>query len=395
MHKFLSRRTILISVVLVFYLPQISISSTPSSERNNRIIALFDSTVSAFMENSNAPGVAIGIVIDGEAILQKGYGARKLGEPELIDQHTVFRIASISKGFASALTGILVEEGTLNWEDKIIKYLPEFELKDTTTTQSLTIRHILSHTSGLMPYAYDNLLEANVPFERILGKLKEISSICSLGKCYSYQNVLYSLIGEVIESATGKEYQEVLNQMILSPLGMKNVSMTKNGLISSNNFAAPHRRRYGKYIPATVKNTYYSVSPAAGINASIEDMVKWMQAMLGNNPSVLSKNVINGITKPIVKTTKEIRRFNWHNRIRSAHYGMGWRIFDYSGQTLVFHSGGISGYHCQFAFLPAHNTGIIVLKNSWFVNHFLYTFLDLYLDIQTNRKPTLKPKLVQ
>jgi beta-lactamase class C len=370
-------------LVFVLLLPQISFSQDESNHRDiENLILEYDAIVSSYIETSENPGVAVAIVADGKIVLLKGYGVKKAGKADHIKRDTTFRLASVSKGFASVLTGILVQDGVLQWDDRVTKYLPEFSLKDKENTDHLTIRNILNHTSGLVPHAYDNLIEADVPFEKIIDKLQELPSYCSPGECYGYQNAFYSLITEVIESATGKDYSTLLSERILKPLEMNRVSFSKKALLSGDNYACPHETANYKLFPVTPKGTYYSTPAASGLNASIEDMAQWLLAMLGNREDVIPASVIEEVCRPSVKTSRELRRYNWKNRLNSVHYGMGWRVFNYSGHNLVYHSGNVYGYFAAVGFLPEHNTGIVILQNSRIYSRYVYAYLDMYLGIR-------------
>jgi len=349
--------------------------------RLDSLLIRYDSDVRDFFAESKIPGAAIAIVTDDSILYMKGFGYRKIGEADEIDANTVFRIASVSKGFASVLTGLLVKDRLLNWDDHVTKYLPVFSLKDSTNTRSLTIRHILSHTSGLIPHAYDNLLEAKIRFEDVARKLKDVNIVSPVGKFYAYQNVVYSLISPIIRTATGREYEYLLSQRLLKPLGMNSTSLDRAGLTATGNFASPHIKRYGKWLPTNIKDTYYSAPAAAGINASIHDMAQWLRALVGGMPDVVPPDVVQEVSEPFIETPYEMYRFNWNNRISSGHYGLGWRVFDYAGHKLIFHSGGIRGYTSQIAFLPQYKIGIVVLQNSRNDSLFTYKFLDMYLNL--------------
>ena len=376
------KKLILWLLFSILLFPEISFSLNEINHRNiENLISEYDTLVSNHIETSENPGVAIAIVSDGNIVLLKGYGVKKAGKSDQINRDTTFRLASVSKGFASVLTGLLVKDGVLRWEDKVTKYLPEFSFKDKAHTDHLTIRNILNHTSGLVPHAYDNLIEANVPFEKIIDRLQELPSYCSVGECYGYQNAFYSLIAEVIRSATGKEYSSLLSERILQPLGMNTVSFSKQKFISLNNYASPHEKVGNRLIPVTPKGTYYSTTAASGLNASIQDMAQWLLAMLGNKENIIPVSVIDEVCQPLIKTPQELHKYNRKNRLKSIHYGMGWRIFNYAGHNLVYHSGNVYGYFAAMAFLPEDNTGIVVLQNSRIFNPFVYLFLDMYLDI--------------
>ena len=341
-------------------------------------IKKYDQFVEQKLTELQAPGAAIAIVQGDSVLYTKCYGVRELGRLEPITPHTTFRVASLSKGFAAVLAGLLVQDGILNWEDKVIKHLPNLALKKETHTQNLTLRHILSHTTGLPSHTYDNLIEANVPFPAIVDELKAVPCVWPLGQNYNYQNVLYSLIGDVIKAATGSEYTQLLQSRLLTPLDMADASVTREAFLHNANHASPHIRRRGKWMLTNVTESYYAIAPAAGINASITDMTKWLRAMLGEMPEIVPPRVVQDVSAPVIKTRRELRRYHWSGRARHAYYGLGWRIFDYAGHKLVFHSGGVRGFVAQIAFLPEHNLGIVVLLNANIENIFVSTFLDVY-----------------
>ncbi len=364
---------------LALFKPAFHINDREPVAKPDGFIAEFDAYLTDAFTQSEIPGLAIAIVENGRIVYVKGFGQRKVGEEDPIDVNTVFRISSLSKGFASVLTGILVKQGRLHWDDRVKTLLPDFALKDSTNTRNLTIRHVLSHTSGVASHAYDNLIEANVPFDKIVMKLREAPVAYPVGKHYTYQNTVYGLIGPIIRAATGSEYEEVLTRRLLTPLGMHRTSLTRQGLLQAGNIAFPHTRKHDKWVSYPIKDTYYQVQPSAGLNASINDMAQWLCALVGGKPDVVPQDVVDEVTRPLIATPGEIRRLHLNNRVRSAYYGMGWRVFDCAGHMLVFHSGGVKGYLSQLAFLPEKKTGIVVLQNSWGHSPFLFAFLDMYL----------------
>ena len=241
---------------------------------------------------------------------------------------------------------------------------------------------MLSHTSGVVPHAYDNLIEAQIPYVKIIRELENAPIGCEPGTYYGYQNAIYSLVGEIIRETTGQSYRTLISNRIFKPLNMIDASLTRDELIADDNYARPHVRRYGQWTPVHLRDTYYTVSPAAGVNASAWDMGQWMLAMLGEMPHIIPRYVVDEVSKPVVRTRTERRRFNYKRRIKRAYYGLGWRIFNYNGETMVFHSGGLRGYHAQVALLPEHKLGIAVLQNSGFGNRLPYQFVDMYLDMK-------------
>jgi len=351
-----------------------------------KVINQFERFVQDTMQKRQLPGLAVAIVKDNQIIYLSGFGVKEVGGSDPIDIHTIFRLASVSKGFASVLTGILVDQGKLNWDDKVIQYLPNFALKDPKSTRNLTIRQLLNHTSGLPQHTYTDLVEQNRSFAEIANQLSTVSVIAPVGKIYSYQNVIYSLIGEVVRSATGADYQELVSQLIFEPLDMTDASLGKEGFIASTNRAMPHVQRNGGWISSEVKDTYYNVLPAAGVNASIYDLAQWLRAMMGGAPQLISNHTIQEVTTASIKSPRERWKHRWRDQVRDAYYGLGWRIYDYAGHKLVYHGGWIQGYRAEVGFMPEQKIGIAVLMNfeSLVSIEFLPTFFDRYLNLSVD-----------
>jgi len=376
----------LLTFLSIFFIHNLFLyTKTPPDSTSHlvEIINRYEVFFQEIMEEWGAPGAAVAIVKGDRIVYINGLGIREIGRQEKVNIHTVFRLASVSKGFASVLAALLVEDGILNWEDKVIKYVPGFALKKSRATRNLTIRHILSHTSGLPAHTFTNLLEEDVTLSDIFGRLKEVRLIASPGKVYSYQNVLYNLICDIVKSATGKSYEELVAERIFEPLGMDDASLGKNAFIAATNRAMPHIRQSFERTASDIKQAYYSVPASAGVNASILDMARWLRAMMGGAPEVISSEVLQQVTTPLIKTPPELRKYRWRDRLRDAHYGLGWRIYDYAGTKIVYHGGWVEGFRAEIGFIPDEKIGIAVLLNceSMMANLFLPTFFDMYLNL--------------
>jgi len=316
------------------------------------------------MDSTNNVGSAIAIVIHDSVRLLNTYGVRKAGTTDSVNINTVFRLASVSKGFAGVLACILDQKEVISLDDKIVDYLNGFKLKDSTNTNQLTIRHTLNHTSGLVPHAFDNLVEANLPMSEIISRLNEVNISDKPGKIYGYQNAIFSLIDTVLKAKSGIGYNEYLNSMVFSPLNMSNASVDYENFANSENKAFPHGFRGGKYYPQKLNKGYYRVAPAAGVNASILDMSKWLKALLGSNPDVIDSSIISKISTPTIYTPLR-RRYTWRwDKIDARHYSIGWRIFKYKGRDILYHGGYVRGYRAEIAVCLNDKTGIVFLQNS-------------------------------
>jgi beta-lactamase class C len=352
----------------------------------------FDRYVKTNVNDTVTPGAAVVIIKDGEVLLCKGYGVKQTHSVDSVNEHTVFRIASVSKGFAAVLTGTLVQAGKLSWDDHVIKYLPDFKLKDKKNTENLTIRHILSQTTGLPGHTFTNMIEAKVPYSNLRKKLSEVTPIAPVGQVYTYQNVIYSVIGEVMEKVSGKNYEALLKENLFVPLGLNDASASFEGFQNSGNHAFPHVRSRGGLKETKTTSEYYTVLPAAGVNASISDMAQWLKALMGYRQDVLHAYILKEIFTPQVESPrKRSLHFAKWVKVKGTFYGMGWRILNFGNDTLVYHGGFINGFRCEVAFDPIDKVGIAILSNGpgAFVNDAIPYFFNLFYE---NRdKGILKP----
>ena len=324
-----------------------------------------DRFASALVTQKHLPGLAIAIVQDGHVVAMHGYGQTGApgGQPVGID--TVFRLASLSKAFAATLTSQLVAEGAMDWDRPIVNQLPAFKLRDYASAKSVTVRDILSHRVGLTHNTYDRDLESDQPFPLLAERLSDAPMACTPGDCYAYQNVAFSLVGDLVFAATGDFYSHQVEKKIFHPLGMYNSTYGRDALEASTSWARPHVRGRGGWVPVRPKESYYHVPPAAGVNSSIHDMAQWLIAQMGHRPDVLTPAMLQQIHAPEVSTPGEVRGSGWRReRLTHAWYALGWRVFEYEGHTLVFHGGAVQGYRGLIAFLPDQDVGMVVLWNS-------------------------------
>lgn len=337
--------------------PLALIGSAPSNEA-------FDRHFRQVLDAASVPGGAYAIVKNGRIVQASGHGVRALGKAESVTAQTVFRTASVSKTFAAELTALLVQEGKLHWDDQVSNYVPQFKLNSPTQMQGLQIQHLLGQSTGIISNAYDNLLDANVPLPKILPRFRELKPICKPGQCYTYQNILFSLIEPAIEHATRQPYEALVQQRLFQPLQMRDASVGQQAFLASSNRALPHIKRQGQWMTTEVQPGYYEVPPAAGINASAEDLAKWLLAQLGHFPNVIPPAVVDELTRKRVRTLRDLRRRGWREHLTDAHYGLGWRIYRFGGEDLVLHSGWVKGYVAEIAYSKQRDTGLVVLLNA-------------------------------
>ncbi len=328
-----------------------------------------DRLVKRTMGIYQVPGIAVGIVKDGRLVFAKGYGVRELGKPGAVDPDTLFGIASNSKAFTTAALAILVDEGKIHWDDRVIDYLPEFRLYDPYVTREFTIRDLLTHRSGLGAGAGDLLFFPNTDFDRkdVLHALRYLKPVTSFRSEFAYDNNLYIVAGEIIPAVTGQKWEDFVTSRILEPLHMAPCVATPAQLTDHSNVASPHALVEGTVVPIPPDDTRMAAA-AGGIQCNVTGLAKWELTQLGhgqagNGPRLFSEAQGGEMWKPqtIVYPTGKRAELT---RTHFGAYGLGWGLEDFDGYKRVSHSGGLDGMVTYQSLIPELNLGVIVLTNA-------------------------------
>jgi CubicO group peptidase (beta-lactamase class C family) len=332
------------------------------------------------------PGMSVGIVKDGKIVFSKGYGVLEVGKPEKPDGNTLYAIASNTKAFTSAIIAMLVQERKLNWDDKVQKFLPYFELYDPFVSRETTIKDLLCHRVGLGTFSGDIIwYKSDLTSEEIIRRLKYLPNKFNFRDGYGYSNVMYITAGEVIKMVTGKTWGENLQERILDPNQMDRTIYSLSKLSEKGNFATPHAFEEEKNIPIPFVN-WEEIGALGAIISSVNDMGKWMifnmdHGIIGKdtllNPE--SRNIIwkmhNTYNVDLTKPNDSKNHF--------GGYGLGWGIADFHGRLRVSHSGGYDGMISSVTMIPDEKLGVVVLSNgmnpptSAVTNYVLDAFLGL------------------
>ncbi|MDP2268850.1 MAG: serine hydrolase, partial [Deltaproteobacteria bacterium] len=330
-------------------------------------IAEIDSYAKTVMETWKGPGMAIALVKDDKVVSQKGYGVLKLGENTPVDPNTIFAIASNSKAFATAALAILVDEKKINWDDKVSKYLPDFQMYDPYVTSELTIRDLVTHRVGLDTFSGDLLwYETTYTPDEILSRVRYLKPVSSFRSRYGYQNLMFIAAGKVTEKVSGKTWCQFVTERILKPLEMNRTTCSVQNLPDTN-AAWPHNESGGT-LRVLPRGNVDGSSAAAVLNSSVADLTKWVRTQL-NAGNFEGKQIFSEaqgwamhqqwmaqqIGLPAGKSNPT-RHF--------SGVGMGWFVYNYHGKKIINHSGGLDGMLSFTVLIPEEKAGFVILTNS-------------------------------
>jgi CubicO group peptidase (beta-lactamase class C family) len=348
-----------IILLLVFTASQ---SQSPDSKR-------IDSLVEHAMAAFEVPGIAVAIIKDGKVVHAKGYGVRSLKTKEKVDEHTLFGIASNTKAFTTAALGILADEGKLKWDDKVVKYIPEFTLYHPYVTSEFTIRDLLTHRSGLGLGAGDLMFypdSSDFTIKDVIYNLRFLKPVSGFRAKYDYDNTLYIVAGEVITRVSGKSWDSFVEERILKPLGMEQSAASYDRLKDKSNVTDPHAIVDGK-VQIVGRHTSKYSRASGSMYANIEDLGKWVMLHLAHgkygansDKQLLSEKVHQDMWTP--QTILPVGGPGAYNTHFMA-YGLGFGISDVKGLKQLSHTGGTLGMVTQITMIPELNLGIIVLTN--------------------------------
>jgi CubicO group peptidase (beta-lactamase class C family) len=333
----------------------------------------------------NIPGIAVAIVKDGKQVLAEGYGVRGASRKDAVDANTLFAIASNTKAFTSAAIATLVEDGKLNWDDKVVDHLPYFKLYDPYVTAEFTVADLLCHRSGLGTFSGDLLwYGSDLSREEVIRNAAELEPVTGFREGYGYQNIMFMAAGEVIESVTDMAWDEYIRKEFLGPLEMNNTLSSTSQLKNQPNHAEPHNEVDGKQVEIDWVN-WDNMGPAGSFISSVNDLSNWMILQLGQGTQDDKEYWTQEHSQLMwtVHTPKQLSQ--WHRtNFPSKHfsgYGLGWDLFDYHGRLIVNHGGGYDGFISQTILVPEEDLGIVILTNSnnFFPYAMMYHILDIYL----------------
>ena len=346
--------------------PSVSPSNYKEPLTSMQIDALVERTLKAF----NVPGISVAVVKDDNVVHAKGYGVRSIQSKLPMQSNTLVGIASNSKAFTAAALAILVDEGKLNWNDRVNNIIPEFKLYNPHVTEEFTVLDLMTHRSGMGLGAGDLMFfpdGSDFTIKDVIHNLRYLKQTSSFRSQFDYDNNLYIVAGEVIKRVSGLSSEEFIEQRIMRPLGMNASAASITRLANKSNQVDPHVPVNGSLQVAPFKPNEV-INAAGGIYSNVDDMTKWVRMQLnrgrygeGLQQRLFSEKVQHEMWSPhtIIPMGPNGGSYNTH----FTAYGIGWDVRDVKGYKQISHTGGLLGMVTQVTLIPELKLGIVVLTN--------------------------------
>ncbi len=328
-----------------------------------------DRYIAKVLADWKIPGLAIAVVRNDSVLIAKGYGVRELGKPGLVDENTIFDIASLAKSFTATAAAILVDRGLLRWDDLVRRHLPDLVLPNAALTDSATVRDFLSHRSGLESANMMWVLTA-VDRAEVLRRIRYLPVVAPIRQRMLYSNVGYTVAGEAAAAAAGTSFEDMLRDVVIKPLRLPRTTWKYEQAAGMPNVAASHATIAGRQEPIRRESQRQPIAAAAAVQSSVSDLTRWMRLHLNNGVldgtrfvSESSMRDMHTIQVPIPTTPSMRAARQVEDSV--VGYGLGLQVMDYRGHPMLWHTGNGDGQIAFMALLPRDRLGVVVLVNTW------------------------------
>jgi len=315
------------------------------------------------LEDFNVPGAALAIVSGGELVFAEGFGFRDLEAQRPMTPDSLFAIGSTTKAMTVTLLGMLVDEGRLDWDRPLRRYLPDFRLSDATISERLTPRDLVTHRSGLP--RHDLLWYNNNEGTRaeMVERLAYLELSADLRQRFQYNNLMFMTAGHLAAQLTGVSWEQALRERLFAPLGMVRSNLSVADSQKDDDFAQPYRENDEQRLDRIPFRNIDLVGPAGSVNSSVNEMARWLLFNLNGgrvgDRQLIKPATLADIHSPHMTTGETPER----PEISQATYGMGWGIDTYRGHRRVAHGGGIDGFTTSVMLFPDDGLGLVSFNN--------------------------------
>jgi len=353
----------LFSAALVGLAPVAAAASDPALAKK---LAAFDAAMPKLVKDWNCPGIGVGIVVKGELVFAKGYGYRDLGQKLPFTTKTTVPIASNTKLFTAVAAGLLVEDGKLDWDKPVRNYVPSIKFWSDALDDTITIRDMLSHRTGIT--RHDTIwYKSDFTRQELFERLRYLEPTQPPRSIFLYNNMMYAGAGRVVELLSGKSWEDFVRERIFTPLGMTSSTFSIDEMVKQPEHGVPFTERRDSFelYPIPYYREAVGIGPAGAINSSLEDMSRWLTALMADGKlegrPVIPASVLKATLAPaIALANTQLESRGWGELLNQV-YGTGRWTASYRGHLIAYHGGDINGFHSQVSMMPADGIGVIVL----------------------------------
>jgi len=351
--------------ILFFAFLLIALNTYSQSNPFQKKFLLIDRYMDSLLKDWNVPGLALGIVYKDQLIYAKGYGYRDLEKKLPVNTTTIFPIASNTKLFTATAAAILAEEGKVSLDKPVRTYMPSLNFNNDDLNTKVTLRDMLSHRTGLP--RYDGIWVAS-PFNRkeTAAKIAFMKPQLGFREGYIYNNMMFAASGSVMETVTGKSWEEIIRQKIFQPLEMNVSCFTNEDMMKNSNYSLAYFEpdSTSRLLPHMYVAQSDALGPAGTIKSNVEDMSHWMIAQLNNGKYNGAQAIsANAIKETLVPNAIADRQSKWDEQSNSL-YALGRTIQTYKGYKIASHTGSIDGFYSNLTLIPGEHMGIFIVHNS-------------------------------
>jgi CubicO group peptidase (beta-lactamase class C family) len=327
-------------------------------ERVQALLPDLEAYVARGMQAFDVPGLALGIVAGDTLVYAKGFGVRSKAGGVPVDTRTIFQIGSTTKAFLATTLAIMVDRGTLRWDDRIVDLDADFQFKDPWVTRKFRVFDLLAQRSGLPPYVNDMLGLLGFDEATLIRSLRHVEPVSSFRATFAYTNITHLLAGRIVaQAASAADGDRVLQQELLDPLRMQDSSYTAAAIQAAANHAEGHRWTPTGTVAVPFTQLFpYDFGGAGDLNSTIEDMARWVRLQLGNG-SFEGRRLVSPANLAFTRTPKVAIS-------DKVSYALGWVIQQTPNATIVWHNGGTSSFGAYIGLVPDREVGVIVLTNA-------------------------------
>jgi len=327
--------------------------------------------VGQLMEQWYVPGLAIGVVKDGQVFYARGFGCKSIQTREPVTTGTLFGIASCTKAFTAMAVCLLADEGKLDLDAPVIEYMGDFRLADEYATMHATPRDLLCHRTGLARHD-GSWIQRPISRLEMYRSMRHLQFRNELRETFEYNNLMYMTLGILVERVSGMSYEEFVRERIFAPLGMKSSLYITDNPRQAEDLASSYRSsgsEDGAGEPLDFDQMSKDgdiIAPMGGAYSNIEDMTKWLALLLNEGKLREEQFVSRRAFAQMLSPHSVLRRRARYPEFPVRTYGLGWHVDPYRGHEFLCHTGGGDGWCAYVSFMPADGIGIVVLTNKYF-----------------------------